>query len=78
MSVWIERGDDKENCHSRIKKSTQLIEIIFVDQSSICDTGRNIEKPQQVRDDEVFTKWNIIIKSYMDHMKMCGNRFFYI
>ena len=78
MSIWIKRGHNEENGHSGKKECAQLAVIRLVMGRCINDSPSHISKPQQIRDNKIFTKWNVIVQRDMYHMKMRCDGFFYI
>ena len=75
LSVGPQGGYDQENRHAREEEDTGAVIILFVLEKEINDHSRYIGKPQKVRDDEHFTKRNIIIRRHMYDPVMSGSIF---
>ena len=73
MTVWPQRGYQKEDCHSGKQKSAGSEIVIFVAEEEVHDHHRYVCKPEQVGDDKYFTKRNIVVKSYMNDTIMTCN-----
>ena len=68
MTVRIEGGNDQEQCHSSIDKCniSEEIRAVMEEQPDIYNS--DICKPQQIRNNKIFTERNVIIQWKMNHM----------
>ena len=78
LSIREYRRNDQKDGHSGKQESTESVINILVMYCKICDTPCNISKPHQIRNNEIFAEWNIIIQRGMYHMKVCSHIFLYI
>ena len=68
MSVGVESGYHEKQRHACIKEENISVEILPVPEEQPGKNGRNIDEPEKIRNDKIFTKWNIVIQRKMDHM----------
>ena len=70
LSVRINIRNDQKNGHAHHQIKDQLVIFLFVliEEDKICDRYKHVRKPQQVRDDKHFTKWDPVIKYGMYDM----------
>ena len=78
MSVWINRRDYKKYGHAYSKKNAKPGKFAGVLEKEADDNYDHICEPQQIGDDEKFTKWNVVINEHMDFIKICCYLFFQI
>ena len=75
-SVWESGADNQTDGHSCKKHGAQSVIFFYIMKEKVTDGNRDIGKPQQVWNDEVFIKRNEIINGYVHDMIMAGYRFF--
>lgn len=68
MSVGIDRRYDQEQRHARVQECNIAEEIVPVSEEEPQEYGCNVHEPEKVRDDKIFTEWNVIIQRKMDDM----------
>lgn len=68
MSVGIDRGYGKKDCHACKEKGTQSVVIVFVLKKEKDHSGSHIGKPKEIGDDEIFAERNVIIHCHVDHV----------
>jgi hypothetical protein len=78
MPVGVNCGNDQKYGHSGKQKRAEPVIFALIAQRKISDPPGNICKPQQVRDDKIFTKRNQIIQGCMNNMKMGSNGFLHV
>lgn len=78
MSVRVDRRDDQENGHPREQECAQLVVIRPVMPCGVDDSPSDVGKPQQIRDDEVFTEWDVIIQRHMHNVEMRCDRLLHV
>lgn len=70
VSVWINSRYNKEDGHSGKKHFAEAEVFILIFEIKISKSPCHISKPEQVRNDKVFTEWDIVIKCHMNDVKM--------
>ena len=68
VTVRIDCGHGKEDCHACEEKGAQSVVIAFVLKEEKDNSGSHVTKPQEIGDDEIFAERNIIIHGHMDQM----------
>ena len=66
QSIGINCTDDQEHRHANDQKGRHLKEALLICKEQIKGASCNKHKPQQIRYDEKFHKWNIVIQRRMN------------
>ncbi len=78
--IGKDKGNDQKQGHSNSKGGDQAVVIraVFAEYSKIDHCSRYIEEPQKVRDNEIFTEGNILVRTKGDLMDVHSCTVFYI
>ena len=60
MPVGVESGHHEKQRHARIQEQDVTVKIVPVLEEQPGEDGRNIDKPEKIRNDKIFTKWNVV------------------
>ena len=66
-SIWKKGTDNQTDGHSHKQKTAQSVIILPVCKKEIRNCPCHINKPEQIGNNKIFVKWNIIIQSCMHH-----------
>lgn len=78
VSVWPERADNQENCHSGKQECTDSEVVVPVLKEKVENDHRHIGKPQQIRDDKYLAEGDKVIRFQVDQMIVACHGFFQI
>ena len=78
QSIRKYRADDQKNGHTAEHDRGGFVKSLFIIKEQISQCDCNISKPQQVRNDEIFTKRDVVIEYRMDYKIIVGHMAFQI
>ena len=76
QSIWKNGADNKEYCHSDNAHLGELVKFFFTCKEEIETSDSHINKPEQIRNDKKFYKWDITVQRRIYQRVTAGNCFF--
>ena len=65
-AVGVKGADNQADGHAGEQEGAQPVKIVFILKKEVHYRSCHIEKPEQIRDDEVLVKRNVIVQGHMD------------
>ena len=73
-AVGVDGADDQADGHTDEQEGAQPVEIPLICKKEIQHRPRHIDEPEEVGDDEVLVKRDVVVQSHMDNMIIAGHR----